>query len=53
MQQRFGWDGYFATLTGSCIAAIVLLLPLINAKSQNQIAAEAAAAGKGGSQETK
>lgn len=40
MQQRFGWDGYFAVMAGGCVAAILLLLPLLNARSQAQILAE-------------
>ncbi|KIY94627.1 hexose-phosphate transporter [Monoraphidium neglectum] len=42
MQQRFGWDGYFGLLAGGCVAAVALLLPLINARSQAQIATEGA-----------
>jgi OPA family sugar phosphate sensor protein UhpC-like MFS transporter len=38
MQSRFGWDGYFALLAAACIAAICLLLPLVNARSQAQVA---------------
>jgi len=43
MQQHYGWDGYFAAMVFGCVAAICLLLPLINAKSQAQIAAEGGA----------
>jgi sugar phosphate permease len=39
MQARFGWDGYFALLSLGCVAAVALLLPLVNARSQAQISA--------------
>jgi OPA family sugar phosphate sensor protein UhpC-like MFS transporter len=39
MQHRFGWDGYFALLAAACLAAVALLLPLVNARSQAQIEA--------------
>lgn len=31
--QTFGWDAFFATMVGASLLAILLLLPLLNAKS--------------------
>lgn len=35
--QRSGWNAYFLTLLASCAIVIVLLLPTINLKSQEQL----------------
>ena len=36
--QKSGWNAYFMTLLASCALVVVLLLPTINLKSQEQLA---------------
>ena len=36
--QKSGWNAYFVTLLASCAIVVLLLLPTINLKSQEQLA---------------
>lgn len=40
--QNLGWTGFFATLAGACGMAILLMAPLVNAKSYQQAVAQKA-----------
>ena len=42
--QQYGWNAYFMALLGACAVAVVLLLPMVNAKSYVQLQAEKKAA---------
>ena len=39
--QNYGWDAYFIALIVSCVAAIVLVLPMARLKSYSQTQAKA------------
>ena len=41
--QRFGWDAFFAVMVGACGVAVLLLLPLLDARSFVQREADARA----------
>ena len=35
--QHAGWDGYFSAMSAACVAALLLLMPLANARSHVQL----------------